>query len=232
MKVNNFTIFTSLSLLSSAVARPDRYRAQGDVDSPVPQNSRVTAFVNTDKELKVECWAIGDFLPENVAKDGVRATTLGNVEITLFSFAPSATIFSFGTSAVANHPIDFRSRPNLFTVKEGLVFVEAKTDSDGDKGDNPYQRYVFAGQNGDDWFYIEDRTSEKAENCEKTDLAHRLSVIAVSGSDTNLINFAYQKTPRHKVLHPGRCNFAGLTPSGDSQRESDSRGFRVQVQEL
>jgi hypothetical protein len=74
----------------------------------------VTAFVNTDKGLKVECWEIGDYLPTNSNADGtMRATSLaGNIEITLFSFAPSVTLFSFdhpdGPQANA---IDFRAQP-------------------------------------------------------------------------------------------------------------------------
>jgi hypothetical protein len=78
----------------------------------------VTAFVNTDDGLKVECWEIGDLLPQNHVipanglKGNVRRTTLlGNIEITLFSFAPSVTLFSFGAAGVHENAIDFRSKP-------------------------------------------------------------------------------------------------------------------------
>ena len=39
--------------------------ARIDDNDPVEKKSRVTAFLNTDEGLKVECWEIGDLLPQN-----------------------------------------------------------------------------------------------------------------------------------------------------------------------
>lgn len=85
-----------------------------DESDPINQNSRVTAFVNTNEGLKVQCWEIGDFLPESKAsgsKGAMRATRLaGNIQITLFSFSPSVTLFSFDANVHSN-AIDFRAKP-------------------------------------------------------------------------------------------------------------------------
>jgi len=77
----------------------------------------VTAFINTDEGLKIECWEIGDLLPEdqvtpaNGLKGTVRRTNIaGNIGITLFSFSPSVTIFSFGATGVHDNAIDFRAK--------------------------------------------------------------------------------------------------------------------------
>jgi len=85
---------------------------------PLEQKSRVTAFVNTDEGLKVECWQIGDLLPKNqvTRADGSKGTVsqrtlAGNIAITLFSFAPSVTIFSFGATGIHSNAIDFRAKP-------------------------------------------------------------------------------------------------------------------------
>jgi hypothetical protein len=72
----------------------------------------VTAFVNTDEGLKVQCWEIGDYLPETKhAKGSVRAVSLSNkADITLYSFKPSATLFSTDqTGGLKTSGVDFRS---------------------------------------------------------------------------------------------------------------------------
>jgi hypothetical protein len=97
------------------------------------------------------------------------------------------------------------------------------------------QQYVFADVNGDDWFYFEDSTSSSSlqEQCAKPTAESHFNVRTISGSDTTLINFQYERTPRHTVLHEGRCNFAGLKPvSPSSQSESDYGRFRFRSQQL
>ena len=93
-------------------------KARIDDSDPIDQKSQVTAFINTDKGLKVECWAIGDLLPQTqvTRADGSKGTVrrkkmVGNISITLFSFAPSVTIFSFGATGVHSNAIDFRAKP-------------------------------------------------------------------------------------------------------------------------
>lgn len=89
-----------------------------DDNDPINQKSRVTAFLNTDEGLQVQCWEIGDLLPQSkiTREDGSKGSfsqkrLLGNIDITLFSFAPSVTIFSFGTSEVHSNAVDFRAKP-------------------------------------------------------------------------------------------------------------------------
>lgn len=91
------------------------------------------------------------------------------------------------------------------------------------------QSYVFADINGDDWFYFEDSITGGGDDenftkdCAKSRSKSRASgsgitAFAASGSETTLINFRYNHRPQHKVLHEGRCNFAGLaTPDNSNQ---------------
>ncbi|KAK4995525.1 hypothetical protein LTR66_004665 [Elasticomyces elasticus] len=136
------------------------------------------------------------------------------------------------------NPIDFRAKPNLFTVKDGFIYIEALAASENGKTsatiDGP-DHYVFADVNGDDWFYFEDSTSSmvvRQEHCASSMAASQFSVRTISGSDTTLINFQYESTPQHTVLHDGRCSFAGLKPVfPSSQSESDSRRSRFRSQQ-
>jgi hypothetical protein len=124
----------------------------------------------------------------------------------------------------------------LFTVKDGLIFIEALSVSDGIVArDDSSSQYVFADVNGDDWFYFEDTTTSDSsqEHCAKRTADSHFHVRTISGSDTTLINFEYDSTPRHKVLHEGRCNFAGLKPISTSTRSDPDAGkFRLRTQEL
>ncbi|MCJ1421672.1 hypothetical protein MMC32_008038 [Xylographa parallela] len=233
MKINSFALFALLSLVSTTVARHgNRFGAYDDDSDPLDQKSQVTAFVNTDEGLKVECWEIGDLLPKNqvMRADGSKGTIsqkkmAGNIQITLFSFAPSVTIFSFGASEMHSNAVDFRAKPNLFTVKDGLIFIEAlPTNADNTAAqDYDPEQFVFADVNGDDWFYFEDSTSSSSssslrENCAKPMAETLFNIRTISGSDTTLINFEYDSTPHHRVLHEGRCNFAGLKPVSNRNR--------------
>ena len=97
------------------------------------------------------------------------------------------------------------------------------------------QQFVFAPINGDDWFYFEDSTTSSLlqEQCAKPTAESHFNVRTISGSDTTLINFQYERAPQHKVLHEGRCSFAGLKPvSPSGQSESDSGRFRFRSQQL
>ena len=72
----------------------------------------MTAFVKTDEGLKVQCWEIGDYLPEaKHAKGSVRAVSLSNrADVTLYSFDPSSTIISTDhTGNLKTSAVDFNS---------------------------------------------------------------------------------------------------------------------------
>ena len=128
---------------------------------------------------------------------------------------------------------------SLFTIKDGLVFVEANPVSGGDfatQAGDP-EVHDFADVNGDDWFYFQDEStwsdSSSREQCAKPMAQSQFSARTISGSDTTLINFAYDRTPSHRVLHEGRCNFAGLAPvSPSSQSDPDSGRSRFRSQEM
>jgi hypothetical protein len=82
--------------------------------------------------------------------------------------------------------------------------------------------YFFSAENGDDWFYIEDETSS-AQCAKNTKPRNPLTMSAVSSSETTLIRFKYKNTPKHKVLHKGRCNFAGLKPDEPRRNGKEDR---------
>ncbi|MCJ1290783.1 hypothetical protein MMC34_002325 [Xylographa carneopallida] len=125
---------------------------------------------------------------------------------------------------------------SLFTVKDGLILIEALAVSDGNvAAQDESSQYVFADVNGNDWFYFEDNTypdsTSSPEQCAKSTVDSHFNVRTISGSNTTLINFEYESTPQHKVLHEGRCNFAGLKPvSPSSQSDPDSGRSRFRAQ--
>jgi hypothetical protein len=228
-----FSIISLLALVSSGVARRgNRFGAFGDKDI-VPEKSRVTAFVNTEDGLRVQCWEIGDLLPRN-GDENARAVSLGgSFSVTLLTFLPSVSIIKPGGGGTG---IDLSMRPNLFTVKGGIILVETEPGSGGDLSStkDPRNEYVFADVNGDDWFYFEDQTEGNYDDhgqCMRSKNQDQLSMRTISGSDTTLINFGYERTPKHKVLHEGRCNFAGLQPL-DPPGRKDPESFRFRSQDL
>jgi hypothetical protein len=225
MKINGFAILTLLSLAFGGDARRgNRFRAY-DEDNPIEQRSRVTAFVNTEKGLKVECWEVGDLLPDTSSARRIQLAR--RMSVNIYTFPPSSNIYSTG---VHTNAIDFRQQPNLFTVKDGIVFIEARPMSGGDVAArrDDYDQYVFADVNGDDWFYFEDQTytDDSHEQCASATYKSSLEMQTISGSDTTLINFEYESTPRHTVVHEGRCEFAGLKPV--SQPSQGDARFRSQ----
>jgi hypothetical protein len=126
---------------------------------------------------------------------------------------------------------------SLFTVKDGLIIINATPESGSSvtSRHNDEELFVFADVNGDDWFYFEDQTERSSvEQCAKPQSRKErassttFTARTISGSDTTLVNFAYKSTPKHKVLHQDRCNFAGLTPVSPSSHDVDGERFRVQ----
>lgn len=86
---------------------------------------------------------------------------------------------------------------------------------------------VFANSNGDDFFFFDLSGIPRAKNGESP-----LRMRTISGSDTTLINFQYETTPSHTVLHQGRCSFAGLKPAAGGAQDKDLDRARLTVQEL
>lgn len=104
-------------------------------------------------------------------------------------------------------------------------------DDDDDDG-----QYIFSAENGDNWFYFEDSTwndDYDVKTCADSKgpgskRAHSrgdeppLTASTRSADGTTLIQFKYDSTPTHEVLHPGRCRFTGLVNVGDDS----SRRFK------
>lgn len=99
------------------------------------------------------------------------------------------------------------------------------------------EEFIFADINGDDWFYFDDKrgyihdySSSDTYRGKRTDSP--INIRTISGSDTTLINFQYESTPKHTVLHAGGCKFAGLTTAAGRGADKDLDLARLTVQEL
>jgi len=83
--------------------------------------------------------------------------------------------------------------------------------------------HFFGPDNGEDWFYFEDDTtsSSGSKQCAgKSAASSPIRLYTVTGAESTLIEFKHFKTPQHKVLHKGACNFAGLVDEKPSKRGS------------
>lgn len=106
------------------------------------------------------------------------------------------------------------------------VHIHAANDDDDD--DDDWNRdSILSAENGDNWFYFEDETDGQGlSQCARSN-AHLqadeppLTMAARSADGTTLIQFKYDSTPDHEVLHPGRCRFTGLVNVGDNNRHGN-----------
>jgi len=217
MKIFKFSVLLSL-LASCAFGRP-KARIFDDVE-PLPQTSHVTAFVNRDDGLVVECWEVDALLPRNdnqkayadptaprVMEMGVGAGGVTGVDIVTW---PGPVDIYPPPNDIHSNAFDLSLFPSSFTIKGGLIYIESMSIfSESNREET--EMYFFNAENGDDWFYIEDQTSS-AQCAKNTKRRKPLTMSAVSSTETTLIRFKYKITPKHKVLHKGRCNFAGLKP--------------------
>jgi len=96
---------------------------------------------------------------------------------------------------------------------------------------NTVDQFFFDSENGDDWNYVD--VGIPYEQRAKDDLPP-FKMSTVSGTETTLISFKYNRTPEHKVLHQGRCNSAGLKPAADgtNTEDEDLALARLTVQEI
>jgi hypothetical protein len=132
---------------------------------------------------------------------------------------------------------------SAYTLKGGLLFIQALSSSPSSSSSSTTkflaerdEDYFFSGENGDDWFYFDDGTTSSfkrdcaAKKKDGRDFQRaRLRISTEAGSGTTLIRFKYEGRPSHKVLHEGRCNFAGLKPAvaeGGEKWEGESEGLR------
>lgn len=244
------------------------------------QKSRMTAFINTDDGIVVECWEIDDLLPDSVqqnarqhgSKDSVRLKQMsvgegGVTGIDILTWPAPATIYPPPSGYHSNAGLNFNLFPSYvipcfyihfynsmfyrdliasslqgmnglltrfffffssFTVKGGLIYIESI--SLFSKSAAEPEQYLFDVENGDDWFYFEDTTTSNGQ-CAKT-ASNPLTISTRSSTETTLIRFKYDETPKHTVLHSGRCHFAGLKPAGQSSKGDKDLGLaRLTVQD-
>jgi len=237
MKINSIAILGLSTLVSSSAVRSTNSFGNNDNNRKhlVNEDSRVTAFINSDDGLKVECWEIGDLLPHNqrprtdASKGTVRQTSISFTDALLVSFPPAMLIFGLPDFMKTQErgSYDLLKQKHLITVKSGLVLARGIFRDSRSPGHE--EEFIFSGGNGDDWFYFEDRSTSEGEQCVETMDRRDFTIETVSGSDTTLIDFAYDETPRHRVIHEGRCEFAGLQPVRHSRQvNAEKPRFRTQ----
>jgi len=218
------------SLLASvAVARPSRAMDEGD---PLPQSSRITAFVVDDKgNPSVECWEITTIADTQQIQrtDGSKGTAhalilarSGDFEgIDILTWPSLSPIWPPDTNAVHAEWFDMANTFNLFSVQGGLINFNVNfrlgSTSDDDDDDTTH---IFSLENGDDWFYFEDTYTGSSVSRSKNAAPYPFTIGTISATETELLRLRYNAQPKHKVLHKGACSFTGIkTPAEDSSYE-------------
>jgi hypothetical protein len=225
------------SLLASvAMARPQRAMDEGD---PLPQTSRITAFVVDDKgNPSVECWEISNIVDDSQQTqqiqraDGSKATAYSTSisrksdfeGIDILTWPSLVDIWPPSGSSVHAENFDLSNTFNLFSVQGGLInfnFYAARFGATDD--DDEVETHIFNLENGDDWFYFEDEYtgSSLARSAHAT--PYPFSISTVSATETELLRLRYNSQPKHTVLHKGGCHFTGISTPADSS----SRGGRT-----
>jgi len=231
-------IFSLIPVLASCALT--RQRARPLDDGPVPQQSHVTAFVVTDDGVKVECWSVGNLLPDNPSgysrkhggrhggrhgRKGPSVLPMDNSELKGVDILtwPEPMPFWPPPKGSRSQGAGVDLSGNLYTVQDGSIAIKvnmpmksAKDNMDDD------DHYIFSGENGDNWFYFEDQTASDMQQCanSKPDQAPLMGMTR-SADRTTLIQFKYNEAPKHKMLHPGRCMFTGLVTDGDDNKDRD-----------
>jgi len=239
MKVQTFSLIPVLA--AGALARP---RARPFDVGPVAQQSHVTAFIITDEGVKVECWSIGNLLPASTSRHSRKHGQVGpsvfpmlndelqGVDILTwpdpqpFWPPPKGSAHDKGWDDTDYYSGDiYAVQGGLIDIRVPIPITAADDDDDDDDDDSEEDKqYIFAAENGDNWFYFEDQsTSGDSATCahSKADTPP-LTASTRSADGTTLIQFKYDETPTHEVLHPGRCRFTGLV----SEESSSSRRRR------
>lgn len=240
MRFQSSLILAAASLLASGVSARPRTRVP-DHSGPVEQRSHLTAFIQGDEGVKVECWEIQSHPSRNMQqssqhrdpKDTVQVTSMdigdgGLVGVSILTWPYAGVIYP--TSDDRINVFGGSGTRSSFTVKHGLVLIQTVNARTSNSVIGDQDSFVFDLNNGDDWFYFEDDSSSSRTHA-KTG-SNPITILADSGSETTLISFQYEATPPHKVLHGGRCNFAGLKPPTDSARnEKDVAMIRLTVED-
>ncbi|KAF2277091.1 uncharacterized protein EI97DRAFT_457813 [Westerdykella ornata] len=240
MFTSYFALFLTSILASAAIARP-QVRVQGEghggESHPMPLKSRVTAFINTDNGIQVECWEIGDILPDSRGvPHGLRmAASLESFDIMMW---PShGTIYSPDRGSEAG---SIGEKPTLNKIEHGMVRSRIPGHPSTVHGSQESEEHWhFGPNNGDDWFYFDDMSSSRGRGragtpaaCTNpralpaTTTAEGPRLEAMSNTMTSLISLVYSDTPPHRKMHDGSCALTGLKPvegrHGKDEDESNS----------
>jgi len=223
--------FVASLLASVAVARP-RTMDEGD---PLPQKSRVTAFVVSDNGTpSVECWEITNMVETDQIQraDGSKATShvlplargreLEGLDILTWpSYSP---IWPPDANSLHTEWFDLANHFNLFSVQGGLINLVAAlgASSNGAAADDS-ELHIFSLENGDDWFYFEDSYTGSDLARSASAPPYPFTISTISSTETEVLRLKFNAPPTHKVLHKGGCSFTGIrTPA-----ESSSSGTRT-----
>jgi hypothetical protein len=197
----------------------------------------VTSFVLRDDGPVVECWEVDALLPReerpksyadytvpSVIDMGVGAGGITGVDIVTW---PAPVPIYPPPNAIHSNAFDLSLSASSFTVKGGLIFISTLSISIANKAET--EMYFFSAENGDDWFYFEDETTSRQQCANNIKSETPFTMSAVSSSETTLIRFKYKERPKHKVVHKGRCNFAGLEPNERNRNKNQGARFVVQT---
>lgn len=239
-----FSIPILLPLLTSvAFGKPTVKDEEGD---PLPQTSRVTAFVvDGNGQPSVECWEFDNMVNDMKIrrKDGSAATArsmniatgreLEGVDILTWpSYAPiwpdpGAYIHD---DEVEADWLDLSNTFNLFTIQGGLINFKFSVFAAGNADELP--DHVFSLENGDDWFYFEDQYTGTSQQLRVDSAPPPIQVSSISGTETEVLRLRFPKRPAYKVLHKGGCSFTGIrTPSESSLGQSSRVHNRLMKQQ-
>lgn len=88
---------------------------------------------------------------------------------------------------------------------------------------DPMPDHVFSLENGDDWFYFEDKYTGTSQQLRVDSAPPPIQVSSISGTETEVLRMRFPKRPAYKVLHKGGCSFTGISTPPDSSLRQSSR---------
>ncbi|KAK5729883.1 hypothetical protein LTR17_011522 [Elasticomyces elasticus] len=198
-------------------------------DDPLPQTSRVTAFVIDEQgNPSVECWGINNMVESKQVKraDGSEATSyamsmaksndLDGLDI--LTWPAYSDIWPPASDSVHSDNFDLSNTFNLFSVQGGLInfnFYAARFGMKSADGDD-VETHIFSLENGDDWFYFEDSSTDSSAVRKANTAPSPFTVSTISATETELLRLRYNVRPKHTVLHKGACSFTGIETSATS----------------
>lgn len=229
-----FSIPILLSLLTSvALGMPTVKDDEGD---PLPETSRVTAFVVDENGIpSVECWEFDNMVSnmKTLRKDGsvgtarsMKIADVGGLEgLDILTWPSYAAIWPDPhvnlDDEVEADWLDLSNTFNLFNVQGGLI--NFKFSIFAAENANDWPDHVFSMQNGDDWFYFEDNYTGTSRQLRVDSAPPPVQVSSISGTETEVLRIRYPQRPAYKVLHKGGCSFSGISTPLESRLGQSSR---------